>query len=95
MANGSYSYILVCKGFSHGVIVLKEIILQVEHNLCKRAECWKLSNQPLDETISGVPIIMAYVNVVNALMPPDDTKSFLGEFQLYGAPLGAIMDTEK
>ena len=103
MADGTWSYIPVCEGFLQGcpissvfaAIVLKEILSKVERDLCERAENRKLAHQPLDDARGGVPIIMAYVNDVNALIPLDDVEFFLERFQLYGTPLGAIMNTEK
>ena len=76
-------------------IVLKEIIFKVEHDLGKQAKCRKPCNQPLDDTMCGVPIIMAYVNGINAVIPLEYAEFFLKRFQLYGAPLGVPMNIER
>ena len=50
----------------------------------------KFSGQPLDDSKGGSPLIMAYIDDVNALIPTCNAEVYLQLFKKYGAPLGAF-----
>ena len=49
----------------------------------------------MDDGEGGLPIILAYVDDVNILLPHEDVKDFLDNCEAYGEPLGAILNEEK
>ena len=49
----------------------------------------------MDNKRESVPIVMVYVNNVNALVPVEDTAEYLRLFEEIGGQLGAILNTEQ
>jgi len=91
----------VSEGFSQGcplspilaAIVLNHILKQLDERLTNRALRRKKSTS--DDNLGGMPIILAYVDDANFLVPLEDVKPLLDAFNEIGPPLGAIMNEEK
>lgn len=102
LEDGRWTYIPVREGFSQGcpmspvfaAIVLNDILTRINAELCDRAKIRK-RDTPLDDGHGGLPIILAYVDDVNLLLPHEDVKYFLEKFREYGEPLGAVLNEEK
>ena len=101
--DGTWETIPVREGFSQGcpaspffaALVLNYILHKVNNDLMKLATNRKRNNHNLDDDRGGIPLIMAYIDDVNALVPTQDVKLFLDLFEKYGKPLGAVLNTEK
>ena len=76
-------------------IVLGSILIKIGKELHERAKQRLQSNTPLDDEKGGLPIVMAYVDDVNCLLPSEDVEFFLEKFNEYGRKYGAIMSSEK
>jgi len=93
----------VTEGFTQGCplsplfagIVLTHILRQIHTELMDRANKRLQNNQLLDDGNGGAPIIMAYVDDTNCLLPIEDVHYFLQRFKDLGIPLGAVMNTDK
>ena len=75
-------------------MVLGEILKGLDQEFCERAARRKDQNS-MDDNKGGVPIILAYVDDVNCLLPLEDVEDFLRRFKEIGEDLGAKMNTEK
>ena len=101
--DGSWEVIPVREGFSQGcpvsplfaALVLNHILSKVNSDLIKVATRRKNTRNNLDDNKGGIPLILAYVDDVNALIPNCDVQLFLDLFKKYGEPLGALLNTEK
>eukprot|EP00984_Skeletonema_dohrnii_P016248 scaffold7173_cov81-Skeletonema_dohrnii-CCMP3373.AAC.1 len=78
-----------------GIIVLTHILKQIDKELQQRAATRLSQNNAGDDGNGGLPIIMAYVDDTNCLLPIEDVNFFLERFEHYGVPLGAVMNTDK
>jgi hypothetical protein len=77
-------------------IVLHHILKQVDKKLRDKAHIRKLQKRTIsDDGEGGIPIIMAYMDDVNFIVPYTDVELLLETFDRIGAPLGARMNTEK
>ena len=76
-------------------IILVYILTKIEKELHVLANRRLRSNTPLDDRKGGLPVIMAYVDDVNCLLPLKDSGFFLEKFNEYGRKFGAIMNSEK
>ena len=93
----------VSEGFTQGCplsplfagLVLTHILKQINQELLERANERLRNNQPHDDGQGGAPIIMAYVDDTNCLIPIEDVHFFLQRFKDLGVPLGAVMNTDK
>ena len=102
MADGSWTYIPVREGFSQGchmppvfvAMVLGKILKILDQEFHERAAHRKDQNS-MDDNKGGVPIILAYVDDVNCLLPLEDVEDFLRRFKEIGEDLSAKMNTEK
>ena len=102
LVDGRWRYIPVQEGFSQGcpmspvfaAIVLNEILTKIDSELREKAAHRK-NNSLTDDGEGGLPLIMAYVDDCNALLPHEDVLDFLEAFKKYGEPLGAVLNTEK
>ena len=91
------------EGFSQGcpasplfaALVLNYILHKINNDLIRLATTRKLNDEGLDNIYGGIPLILAYVDDVNALVPTRDVNLFLELFKKYGKPLGAVLNTEK
>ena len=101
--NNRWQEFRVEEGFTQGCplsplfagIVLTHILRQINTELMERAANRLQNNQPLDDGKGGAPIIMAYVDDTNCLLPIQDVHFFLQRFKDLGIPLGAVMNTDK
>jgi hypothetical protein len=101
--DGQWETIEVEEGFTQGCpfsplfagLVLTHILTKVNAELLTRAENRKCNDIYLDDGHGGEPIIMAYVDDTNCLLPIEDVEFFLDRFKYYGEPLGAVMNTDK
>ena len=102
-SDGTFESIPVQEGFSQGcpaspvfaALVLNRILQKVYTDMLNTVKLRVNNNNIGDDGRGGVPIIMSYVDDVNALIPLEDVETFLELFNKYGIPLGAIMNTEK
>ena len=102
-SDGTFESIPVQEGFSQGcpaspvfaALVLNRILQKVQADMLQKVKRRVNNNDIGDDGRGGVPIIMTYVDDVNALIPLEDVEDFLELFNKYGIPLGAIMNTEK
>jgi len=93
----------VYEGFTQGCplsplfagIVLTHILQKINQELLERASSRLQNNQLHDDGRGGEPIIMAYVDDTNCLLPIEDVHFFLKRFEELGIPLGAVMNTDK
>jgi hypothetical protein len=69
--------------------VLTHILRKINAELLIRAADRKRIGILLDDENGGEPIIMAYVDDTNCLLPIEDVEFFLDQFKLCGEPLGA------
>ena len=101
--NGTWEWIPVREGFSQGCpmspvfagFVLKRILTQVFKDMKSIAIARHKKGEGGDDGQGGVPLIMGFVDDVNALVPTNDVFLFLQLFEKYGNPLGAILNTDK
>jgi hypothetical protein len=101
--DGTWEWIPVREGFSQGCpaspvfagLVLNRILSKVFAEM--KTQCIRnVRNKDYgDDGQGGVPLILGYVDDVNALIPCKDVLTFLTLFQKYGEPLGAVLNTEK
>ena len=99
----TWQHFKVEEGFTQGCplsplfagIVLTHILQQINKELMERAEHRCKSGNPLDDGMGGSPLIMAYVDDTNCLLPIEDVHYFLQRFKEIGIPLGAEMNTDK
>ena len=102
-SDGTFESIPVEEGFSQGcpaspvfaALVLNRILQKVYADMLTTVKNRVANYDTGDDGRGGVPIIMSYVDDVNALIPLSDVETFLTLFNKYGAPWGAIMNTEK
>ena len=76
-------------------LVLNSILQQINTDLTVQANERKSPGQPLNDSKRGLPLIMAYVDDVTVLISICDVEVCLQLFKKYGAPLGAVLNTEK
>ena len=76
-------------------LVLTNILEKINNELLQRASNRLNKNNKGDDEKGGQPLIMAYVDDTNCLIPLQDVLFFLKRFEHYGIPLGAIMNTDK
>ena len=101
--DGEWETIEVAEGFTQGCpfsplfagLVLTHILRKINAELLLRAADRKRIGIYLDDDNGGEPIIMAYVDDTNCLLPIEDVEFFLDQFKHYGEPLGAVMNTDK
>ena len=101
--DGTWTDIPVYEGFSQGcpasplfaALVLNHILIKCNRDLSLRAALRFSDGRTLDDGQGGAPLILGYVDDVNALLPTEDVEFFLTKFKEYGEPLGAILNTEK
>ncbi len=101
--DGKWETIEVEEGFTQGCpfsplfagLVLTHILTKVNAELLTRASDRMHDGIYLDDGHGGEPIIMAYVDDTNCLLPIEDVEFFLDRFKFYGEPLGAVMNTDK
>ena len=65
-------------------LVLNYILHKVNNDLITIATRRKLNRQKMDDDKGGIPLILAYVDDCNALVPNCDVKLFLDLFKKYG-----------
>ena len=102
-SDGTWESITVPEGFSQGcpaspifaAIVLNHILKQVNQALCIRAQQRCADGNGLDDREGGKPIILAYVDDTNILVPLEDVEEFLKLFRKHGEKYGAVLNTEK
>jgi hypothetical protein len=103
MEDGTWSTIPVEEGFAQGCplsplfagMVLNIILHKIHDTLSDRARTRLQLGNKGDDGKGGMPLIMAYVDDTNILVPLEDVNTVLSEFELIGEPLGAVMNTEK
>ena len=103
MADGSWNYIPVQEGFSQGcpmlpvfaALVLGELLQEVDTHFRLKAASRLSKGAPMDDHLGGVPIILAYVDDVNYLLPHEDVEEFCEMIARLGAKLGAKLNTKK
>jgi hypothetical protein len=103
MAGGSWNYIPVQEGFSQGcpmspvfaALVLGELLQEMDTHFRLKAASRLSQGAPMDDHRGGAPIILAYVDDVNCLLPHEDVEEFCAMFARLGAKLGAKLNTEK
>ncbi len=104
LADGTWHYIPVREGFSQGcpmspvfaALVLDEILKKIDGELRERARVRKyVDRKPGDDHEGGIPLLLAYVDDCNCVLPHIDVEFFLQQFKRYGEPLGAVMNTTK
>ena len=101
--DGTWFQIPVEEGFAQGcpmspvfaALVLRHILKKVERDILPRVDERVTFGDTYDDTFGGLPLVMAYVDDVNCLLPLSDVKPFLDSFKKHGEPLGAVMNTEK
>lgn len=99
--DGDWEKITVSDGFSQGcplspilaAVVLNYILKRVNKKLQSLAQ--QRNNGTSDDGKGGAPIILAYVDDANFLVPYEDVLPLMEEFKLVGEELGAVMNTEK
>ena len=102
-SDNKWEHFTVEEGFTQGCpfsplfagLVLTHILKNIHKELIERAANRLRTGQPGDDGQGGLPIIMAYVDDTNCLLPIEDVLYFLQRFEHYGIPLGAIMNTDK
>jgi len=103
LIDGRWKYIPVKEGFSQGcpmspifaAIVLNEILSMIDVELREKAASRLQDSNKLDDDQGGLPLIMAFVDDTNALLPHEDVHDFLKAFRKYGEPLGARLNVDK
>jgi len=101
--DGTWVAIPVEEGFSQGcplspifaAIVLNHILRKVHRDLTLKSIKRASDGNLHDDGIGGAPIILAYVDDTNILIPLEDVEDFLSLFNKYGNPLGAILNLSK
>ena len=101
--DGTWVAIPVEEGFSQGcplspifaAIVLNYILRKVHRDLTLKSIKRASDGNLHDDGIGGAPIILAYVDDTNVLIPLEDVEDFLYLFNKYGNPLGAFLNLTK
>jgi hypothetical protein len=101
--DNNWQTIEVEEGFTQGCpfsplfagIVLTHILQKIDKELQQRAKSRLQQNNPMDDGMGGIALLMAYVDDTNCLLPLEDVSLFLKRFEEYGVPLGAVMNTDK
>ena len=75
-------------------LVLGELLQEVDTHFRLKAASRLSQGAPMDDH-RGAPIILAYVDDVNCLLPHEDVEEFCDMFARLGAKLGAKLNTEK
>jgi len=102
-ADGTWVAIPVEEGFSQGcpfspifaAIVLNHILRKVHRDLMLKAVKRMADNNPHDDGMGGIAIIMAYVDDTNILIPLEDVEDFMESFDKNGGELGARLNLDK
>ena len=102
-ADGTWVAIPVEEGFSKGcpfspifaAIVLNHILRKVHRDLMLKAVKRMADNNPHDDGMGGIAIIMAYVDDTNILIPLEDVEDFMESFDKNGGELGARLNLDK
>jgi len=103
MANGTWTYILVQEGFSQrcpmspvfAALVLGEILQEVDSHFKQNAASRHSQCDHMDDHLEGVPIILAYVDDINYLLPLEDIEEICMMFARLGVKWGANLNTKQ
>jgi hypothetical protein len=107
LEDGSWETIDVEEGFAQGCplspvfagIVLNHILRKLDRLMMQRAEdrhrqCLQ-QGLSSDDNQGGIPIVMGYMDDINAIVHAKDAAFFMYHFKCLGLPLGAIPNQEK
>ena len=101
--DGSRELIPLDEGFSRGcpaspvfaALVLECILSNVKRDIGQDAALRANAGDLGDDGIGGIPIILPYIDDINALVPLSQVKLFMDLFDKYGREYGAVLNREK